>query len=88
MEYVILFSIILAISLISSTFSYFARRFSHALVFMPPFILLAFAAYTFLLARRTSDLSGLAYVIFAIVFALSGIINLAVATFLYTKRDR
>jgi uncharacterized membrane protein YciS (DUF1049 family) len=88
MEYIILIGITLAISLISSTFSYFARRFSHALVFMPPFILLAFAGYTFLLAQRTSDLSGLAYVIFAIVFTLSGIINLGVATVLYIKRDR
>lgn len=88
MEYVILLFITLGITLISSVFSYFARRFHPALVFLPPFILLAFAGYTLLLARQTSDISGLGFFLFSILFAISGLLNLLVATYLYISKKR
>ena len=86
MEIVILLAISLVISLISSVFSYFARRFSPTLVFIPPFVLLAFAGYMLLLARQANDISGLGYFIFTLIFGVSGMINLGVAGYLYYKK--
>lgn len=87
MEYLALFLITLSISLVSITFSYFAKRWHKALVFIPPFILLTFSAYSFLSGARQGDIGAIALILFGFIFLFSGMINLIVSAMWYRPKQ-
>ena len=86
MEYLALFLITISISVVSIVFSYFAQRWHKALVFVPPFILLTFSAYSFLSGARQGDIGAIALILFGFIFLFSGLINLIVAALWYRPK--
>lgn len=88
MEYFAIFLITISITAVSITFSYFAKRWNKALVFIPPFILLSFSAYSFLSGLQRGDLGAIALVLFGFIFLFSGLINLIVAALWYRPTVR
>ena len=86
MEYLTLIVITISISIVSIVFSYFAKRWHKALVFVPPFILLTFSAYSFLSGARQGDIGAIALILFGFIFLFSGLINLIVAALWYRPK--
>ena len=86
MEYLALLLITISISVVSIVFSYFAKRWHKALVFVPPFILLTFSAYSFLSGARQGDIGAITLILFGFIFLFSGLINLIVAALWYRPK--
>ncbi len=86
MEYLALLLITISISVVSIVFSYFVKRWHKALVFVPPFILLTFSAYSFLSGARQGDIGAIALILFGFIFLFSGLINLIVAALWYRPK--
>jgi hypothetical protein len=86
MEYVTLVLFVAVITIVNIIFSMVLQRFRRSLVFIPAFIVLSFSAYLFLSAQRIDDLGALAALLFSLVFLMSGLMTLVVATLRYRQQ--